>query len=103
MNHPTGRLGRKSCPPTGPLAGGLETGSLEKAFAGRQLLPGPDDTVAQRGPWAWLEAPADEPGARRVDDQPVGFHPDRREYGHRWEVRRRITIDPNATEWEDIW
>ncbi|MFD6874351.1 MULTISPECIES: type I-E CRISPR-associated protein Cas5/CasD [unclassified Streptomyces] len=93
-------LGRKSCPPSGTIAGDILPGTLSEAFATKQLLPRQDDVLPGPGrPWAWIQTPADDPGASPVNDQPVSFHPAGRAHTTRWEIRTRVTIAPTATEW----
>ncbi|GCD37834.1 type I-E CRISPR-associated protein Cas5/CasD [Streptomyces chrestomyceticus JCM 4735] len=96
-------LGRKSCPPSGTLALETVAGDLDTAFRTRRLLPGPEGTAdPARKPWAWLQVPPSERGATPVQDQPVSFDSLRPEHTTRWEVRRRVTIAANATDWKDI-
>ncbi|MFI5619014.1 type I-E CRISPR-associated protein Cas5/CasD [Streptomyces sp. NPDC051567] len=101
LEHPSQLLwlGRKSCPPSGTVAGDILPGTLAKAFAAKQLLPRLDGPVSGR-PWAWIQTPADDPGASPVNDQPVSFHPARRTHTTRWEIRTRVAIAPTATEWD---
>ncbi|MEV4033761.1 type I-E CRISPR-associated protein Cas5/CasD [Streptomyces umbrinus] len=96
-------LGRKSCPPSGTLAGPLTNGTVEDAFKSTALLP--SQSVGARPssrPWAWTEATPDAPAAAPVQDQPVTFDTDRRAHTTRWETRTRVTIAENATEWDII-
>ncbi|MEV6164627.1 CRISPR-associated protein Cas5 [Streptomyces sp. NPDC052052] len=96
-------LGRKSCPPSGTLHLGVVPGDAETAFRTRALLPGPEDASdGGRRLWAWFQVPPTKHGAIPVRDQPVGFHALGPEHTTRWEVRRRITLDPNPIEWEEI-
>ncbi|MFF1477129.1 type I-E CRISPR-associated protein Cas5/CasD [Streptomyces sp. NPDC058301] len=98
-------LGRKSCPPSGTLALAVVPGDLDTAFHTHGILPEPDSTPeSARRPWAWLQVPPSQRGAVPVQDQPVRFGALGPEHTTRWEVRRRITIAPNAAEWksEDI-
>ncbi|MFF4353807.1 CRISPR-associated protein Cas5 [Streptomyces sp. NPDC001530] len=96
-------LGRKSCPPSGTLALKTIRGDLDTAFRTHRLLPGPDGTAdPARRPWAWIQTPPSERGAVPVQDQPVSFDALQPEHTTRWEVRRRLTIAPDATDWEDI-
>ncbi|MFF7192233.1 type I-E CRISPR-associated protein Cas5/CasD [Streptomyces sp. NPDC008079] len=96
-------LGRKSCPPSGTLAGPLLAGTVEEAFASVALLPsqGVGAPPSPR-PWAWIEAVDPDGTATPVQDQPVTFDADRRAHTTRWETRTRVTIDENATEWDVI-
>ncbi|MEU9107164.1 type I-E CRISPR-associated protein Cas5/CasD [Streptomyces xanthophaeus] len=95
-------LGRKSCPPSGTLAAGILPGTLAEAFSAKQLLPAPVQPVSGHRPWAWIQTAPGEPGATPVNDQPVSFDPARRIHTTRWETRRRITIAPTASDWEDL-
>ncbi|MGI5167334.1 CRISPR-associated protein Cas5 [Spirillospora sp. CA-253888] len=96
-------LGRKSCPPSGTLTLGVFPGDLETAFRERRLLPGPDGVGRPGGrAWAWFQVPPREAGATPVQDQPVGFASLGPEHTKRWEIRRRVTISPDAAEWKDI-
>lgn len=91
-------LGRKSCAPSGTLAGHIHHGPLEEALQRTALLP---DSTAER-PWAWIEVPPGTPGAVTALDQPVSFNPERRTHTARWEARTRITPDLHATDWDVI-
>ncbi|MFD5469482.1 type I-E CRISPR-associated protein Cas5/CasD [Streptomyces sp. NPDC127105] len=96
-------LGRKSCPPSGTLAGPLSSGTIEDILQSTALLPA--QSVAARPstrPWAWIEAAPGTPTATAVQDQPVTFDADRRAHTTRWETRTRVTIAENATEWDII-
>ncbi|MGY0462888.1 type I-E CRISPR-associated protein Cas5/CasD [Kitasatospora sp. cg17-2] len=101
-------LGRKSCPPSGDLFVGLTPGTLPEVFAGRALLPSADDGERVPSPenggtrWAWIESPQPLPGVGPVRDQPGRFLADGPVHRQRWESRHRITIAPNATEWDII-
>ncbi|GAA2344992.1 type I-E CRISPR-associated protein Cas5/CasD [Streptomyces kunmingensis] len=102
-------LGRKSCPPTGTLAGPLLHATIEDAFARTALLPdeGADDeeTTAAGGPpcpVAWIEAPPGTPGALRVNDQPISFDSETRSHAPRYEKRLRITISDANNPWEGV-
>jgi CRISPR system Cascade subunit CasD len=101
-------LGRKSCPPTGTLAGPLLAGTIEEAFARTVLLPaeGTDVEGAAPGgvprPWAWIESPPGTPGATRVHDQPVSFDSETRTHAPRYERRTRINLTDADTPWEGV-
>ncbi|MFC4467749.1 type I-E CRISPR-associated protein Cas5/CasD [Streptomyces xiangluensis] len=91
-------LGRKSCPPSGTIAGGVHTGALEQVLASSALLP----DATEPSPWAWIETRQATPNTVPISDQPVSFHPERRAHTTRWETRIRITPEPTATEWDVI-
>ncbi|MET9479075.1 type I-E CRISPR-associated protein Cas5/CasD [Streptomyces sp. NPDC006638] len=96
-------LGRKSCPPSGTLAGPLSSGTIEGVFKSIALLPSESvGAPPSPRPWAWIEAAPDAPAAAPVQDQPVTFDADRRAHTTRWETRSRVTIAENATEWDVI-
>lgn len=96
-------LGRKSCPPSGTLSLGVFPGDLDATFRGHRLLPGPEDTGhPENRAWAWFQVPPSQQGSAPVQDQPVGFASAGPEHTTRWEIARRITITPDAAEWEDI-
>ncbi|MFD9097851.1 type I-E CRISPR-associated protein Cas5/CasD [Streptomyces collinus] len=90
-------LGRKSCPPTGDLSGGVHPGTLEHVLTHAPLLK-EADTLR---PWAWIDAPPGAPRAVPIDDQPVTFHPEDRTHATRWETRTRITPTPTI-EWTPV-
>ncbi|MFE2728565.1 type I-E CRISPR-associated protein Cas5/CasD [Kitasatospora sp. NPDC059327] len=91
-------LGRKACPPSGTIAGGVHPGTLETVFPATSLLPG-----AVRDPWLWCEVTPDTRGASRTTDQPLTFDPGQRVHAVRWEVRTRFAPDPvPAIHWEDL-
>ncbi|MEU7576769.1 type I-E CRISPR-associated protein Cas5/CasD [Streptomyces sp. NPDC041068] len=96
-------LGRKSCPPSGTLAGPLHAGTIEEAFRSTALLPFQGGEKHSRTrPWAWIEAAPGAAAATQVQDQPVTFDADRRAHTTRWETRTRIAIAETATEWDII-
>ncbi|MFE2291930.1 type I-E CRISPR-associated protein Cas5/CasD [Streptomyces sp. NPDC059452] len=121
-------LGRKSCPPSGQLALGIEPGTLLEVFETKALLPANVREVARataqavdNRPHAWIEYVWSEsksksegegknegksknplPSAGPVHDQPVRFDADGPVHGPRWETRHRITIAPHASEWDII-
>ncbi|WP_316528117.1 type I-E CRISPR-associated protein Cas5/CasD [Kitasatospora brasiliensis] len=78
-------LGRKNCPPSGEISGGVHPGSIEEVLARTRLLP-----KAVERPWSWIEVPAGTPGAISVADHPISFHTVHRSYAPRWEQRVRI-------------
>ncbi|MEU6441882.1 type I-E CRISPR-associated protein Cas5/CasD [Streptomyces sp. NPDC047046] len=117
-------LGRKSCPPSGQLALGVEEGRLERLFESRPLLPCPPPRDAVPSPrdsalpsrpaapaerhrpapyrLAWTESRVPVAGATHLRDQPLHFSADGPDHGLRWEVRHRIRLDRLHGEWEDL-
>ncbi|GAA2372951.1 hypothetical protein GCM10010417_40140 [Streptomyces carpaticus] len=98
-------LGRKSCPPSGQLALTIEQGTLADVFGRTALLPSPTEaapTARDHRPWAWIESRQPLPGTGPVRDQPVHFHATGPKHTARWETRIRVTIDPQACDWEII-
>ncbi|MFJ2876826.1 CRISPR-associated protein Cas5 [Streptomyces sp. NPDC086796] len=96
-------LGRKSCPPSGTLSLGVFPGELDTVFRGRRLLPGPGSAKhPENQAWAWFQVPPSVQGATPVQDQPLRFSSSGPEHTTRWEITRRITIAPDAADWEDI-
>ncbi|MGW1979577.1 type I-E CRISPR-associated protein Cas5/CasD [Streptomyces sp. NPDC001889] len=97
-------LGRKSCPPSGGLAGPLTGRTIEEAFEGTALLPSHDGngTGPAGRPWAWIEPGPGATAGTPVRDQPVSFDPERRSHSVRWETRTRVTITDTAAEWDII-
>ncbi|MEQ4195814.1 CRISPR-associated protein Cas5 [Streptomyces sp. YIM 103828] len=96
-------LGRKSCPPSGTLSLGVFPGELDTVFRGHRLLPGPGSAKhPENQAWAWLQVPPSVQGATPMQDQPLSFSSSGPEHTTRWEITRRITIAPDAADWEDI-
>ncbi|MGW7645462.1 type I-E CRISPR-associated protein Cas5/CasD [Streptomyces bobili] len=91
-------LGRKSCPPSGTIAGAIQEGDLEHALTRTALLPDATETA----PWAWIETDPHTASSTPITDQPVTFHPEQRAHTIRWERRTRINPEPSATLWEVI-
>ncbi|MET8983537.1 type I-E CRISPR-associated protein Cas5/CasD [Streptomyces sp. NPDC004539] len=104
LEHPARLLwlGRKSCPPSGTLTGPLHRhATIHEAFSATALLDA-DGLTPEPRPWAWIEAHPSTPGAAPVQDQPVSFDADTPVHSTRWEIRTRITIDDNPTEWKAL-
>ncbi|MFI6644932.1 type I-E CRISPR-associated protein Cas5/CasD [Streptomyces sp. NPDC050504] len=98
-------LGRKACPPSGQIALDVRFGTLEGVFRSAPLLPSPSEAPPRPGderPWAWIESPRPLPGTAPVRDQPVHFHAAGPAHTARWETRGRVTIEPNAGDWNII-
>jgi CRISPR system Cascade subunit CasD len=97
-------LGRKSCPPSGTLAGPLLAGGIEQVFEQVAPLPSEGSRKPDMRPWGWIESQP-ETGDRTgspVQDQPVTFASDRRSHTVRWERRVRVSIADTAIEWNII-
>lgn len=94
-------LGRRSCPPVGPISLGVHDGTL-------------DDTLAQ---WPWLaadwhrkkaarmvrleiirDARPDEPVTETMPDQPLTFDPAHRQHTWRSVVRRHVDVPNELAE-----
>jgi len=80
-------LGRRSCPPSGPVQSELFDGDIEEAFESVPWKACVSERLLQREyPQVCLETRIDtaagEVGAMRQKDVPVSFAPERRE--HRW-------------------
>lgn len=89
-------LGRRSCPPVGPVSLGVHEGTLAEAL---------NQTEWQASPWHQRKLNATtvslavisdgqpgEPGAETIRDEPISFDPQWREYGWRTVVRSRVEV-----------
>lgn len=89
-------LGRRSCPPQGPIALGVSDGDLDTALATWPWLASLRAQKAHREKTVTLQivrdAAPDEPGAESFRDAPVSFDPNRREYAWRSVVRDTVEI-----------
>lgn len=97
-------LGRKSCPPSGEISGGVHAGTIETVLKATALLHDPtteSGAPKQDWAWAWIETSPTTAGAAPTPDQPVSFDSDRRVHTTRWEYRTRITPRPDI-EWSPI-
>ncbi|MFE2163877.1 type I-E CRISPR-associated protein Cas5/CasD [Streptomyces sp. NPDC059447] len=93
-------LGRRSCPPTMPLLLDTLPGTVEEALAGHPWIA----TEQARKVWqrrhlgaappeVELSAYVDDPhGQLTYRDQPVSFHPERRQHAHRPVAHRLIRV-----------
>lgn len=80
-------LGRRSCPPSGPIPNEIFDGSIEQAFEGIPWCASREERHRQRNHThvcveTRVDAPAGQQGAVRQRDLPVTFDPERRE--HQW-------------------
>jgi CRISPR system Cascade subunit CasD len=91
-------LGRRSCPPVGPIVCGLRDGSAVDALRDEPWQASPWFQRACREPSVTLDLLADcrpgEPGAELVRDEPLSFDPRHRQWAWRSVVRTRVEI-PN--------
>jgi len=95
-------LGRRSCPPAGPVALGVADDSLDVVLETWPWLASTGVQKQRRERVVSLatvrDAAADEPAAESVRDTPVSFDPNRREYAWRSIARGTVTIpNPHGT------
>lgn len=92
-------LGRRSCPPVGPLVIGIRNGPLEEALASEPWQASAHYQRTMRSPTVHLEVLTDaKAGDKGADsrDVPLSFDPRRREYGWRCVATNRIAV-PNPS------
>jgi len=90
-------LGRKNCPPAGEIVQGVHPGTVEHVLAATQLLP----NATQQSPWTWIEQPASGSRGQLINDQPLSYDRENRQYVDRREQRLRITPGTTHT-WSDL-
>jgi CRISPR system Cascade subunit CasD len=95
-------LGRRSCPPAGPVAIGVFDGSLEERLAAHPWLVSERmqrrarDRVVRLA--TVIDAPEGQAGEEMFRDMPVSFDPNRREYAWRAVLRDTVEIEnPQGT------
>ncbi|MBF6416871.1 type I-E CRISPR-associated protein Cas5/CasD [Nocardia cyriacigeorgica] len=90
-------LGRRSCPPAGPVALGVFDEDLETSLASRPWLAGRRLRKRTRERIVRLETVRDprdgEVASESVHDAPVSFDPNRRRHAWRTVVREAVYID----------
>ncbi|GAA5053530.1 type I-E CRISPR-associated protein Cas5/CasD [Nocardia callitridis] len=96
-------LGRRSCPPAGPIALGVFEEDLDTALAVRPWLASPRTqrrTHAKTVRLATIrDAGSDEPVTETIRDTPLSFDPNRRQYEWRAITRGSVEVDnPLGTE-----
>lgn len=91
-------LGRRSCPPAGKLLHGVHPEPAADLLAQHPWLASPWVQRRHRHPTVDLDVVTDcvpaAPGAERVQDDPVSFDPQHRQYGWRTVHRTHATV-PN--------
>ncbi|ORV18169.1 type I-E CRISPR-associated protein Cas5/CasD [Mycobacterium celatum] len=89
-------LGRRSCPPSWPVALGVFDDDLEGALATQPWLAYPQHQKRQRTTVVRLPIVCDasdaSDGSELIRDVPVSFDPNRRQYTWRRVVRRQVEI-----------
>ncbi|ASU77287.1 type I-E CRISPR-associated protein Cas5/CasD [Actinopolyspora erythraea] len=95
-------LGRRSCPPAGPVALGVFDSGLEEALATLPWMAGTRRQQRHRANTVRLttvrDAHPDETDGELVQDIPVSFDPNRRQYAWRTITRGTVEIDnPHGT------
>ena len=92
-------LGRRSCPPIGPIEQGLRDGTAVDALRDEPWRAAPRFQKAWKQPTAALELVADcapgDPRAEIVRDEPLTFHPHHRQWEWRSVLRYRPVSVPN--------
>lgn len=89
-------LGRRSCPPAGPLTLGVRDADLHTVLADEPWRASPAVQQAHRAATITLDTVIDcapgMAGGDLVRDEPVSFDPRHRDYGWRSVYRSRVTI-----------
>lgn len=89
-------LGRRSCPPAGPIALGVFEGDVDDAFARHPWLAGSRHQARRRERQVTLEtlrdARPDETATESLRDIPVSFDPNRRIHAWRAIVRGSVVV-----------
>lgn len=98
-------LGRRSCPPAGPVALGVFDHDLGTALEELPWHASERHQRRHRAREVHLEvvrdASPDEPGAETIHDEPVSFDPNRRIYGWRSVLRTSVVV-PNPHGTDDV-
>ncbi len=91
-------LGRRSCPPAGPLAMGLREGDLETTLAAEPWLAGAHEQRRHRETVVRLavarDARDDEAPTELIQDIPISFDPNHRQHAWRPVLREYVEV-PN--------
>lgn len=90
-------LGRRSCPPAGPVALGVFDNDVDGALASLPWMASTRTQRRHREKTVRLstvrDAPPDEPGGELVQDVPVSFDPNRRRHAWRSIMRGTVEVD----------
>ncbi|NIH83760.1 type I-E CRISPR-associated protein Cas5/CasD [Amycolatopsis granulosa] len=94
-------LGRRSCPPSGPLTLGVRNQTLEDALAGTPWQASPRIQQKHRAATVTLDTAVDAPLGEQaqdvsylVQDEPVTFAPEHRQHAWRTVIAGQVTL-PN--------
>jgi|SRR5215218_6702223 CRISPR system Cascade subunit CasD len=93
-------LGRRSCPPAGPISGGLRDGGVEEVLQDEPWQAATWHQRSVRAPSVRLatvrDAQAGDANTETMRDEPVSFDPARRQYTWRSVVRGHVEV-PNPS------
>jgi CRISPR system Cascade subunit CasD len=93
-------LGRRSCPPAGPISGGLRDGGVDEVLQGEPWQAATWHQRSVRAPSVRLatvrDARAGDTDTETMRDEPVSFNPARRQYLWRSVVRGQVDV-PNPS------
>jgi CRISPR system Cascade subunit CasD len=93
-------LGRRSCPPAGPISGGLRDGGVEEVLQGEPWQAATWHQRSVGAPSVRLatvrDARAGDAGTETMRDEPVSFDPTRRQYSWRSVVGGHVEV-PNPS------
>lgn len=89
-------LGRRSCPPAGPISLGLRDGTIDSVLRTEPWRASPWHRSKVRAAEISLKTVVDcepwLPGSETIRDEPLSFDPQRREYGWRSVFRDQVTV-----------
>lgn len=88
-------LGRRSCPPAGPIHARVVHGTVREALAAAPWEASESHCKAERAPFVRLrviaDAERDETNTELIRDHPVSYDPHRREYA--WRATSELFVD----------
>ncbi len=89
-------LGRRSCPPAGPIALGVRDHDLQTALASESWLASAHEQIRRRDTMVRLatvrDASETENATELIKDIPISFDPNRRDYSWRPIVRSEVEV-----------